>query len=81
MSWCKSGVQGIQGHLSWWKNYTGKDMKVTLKNILLGFNRMYLQNIDYYVLHAKLYLYQQKLINGKPEFCKFKLYVEVQNLL
>ncbi len=56
-------------------------MKVTLKNILLGFNRMYLQNIDYYVLHAKLYLYQQKLINGKPEFCKFKLYVEVQNLL
>ncbi len=57
-------------------------MKVTLKNILLGFNsRMNLQNIDGYVLHAKLYLYQKKLINGKPDFCKFKLYVEVQNLL
>ncbi len=66
----------------WWKNYTSKYLKVTLKNILLGFNsRMYQQNIDCYVLHAKLYLSQQKLITGKPEFLKFKLYVEVQNLL
>ncbi len=57
-------------------------MNVTLKNILLGFiSRMNFQNIDCYVLHAKLYLHQQKLINRKPDFCKSKLYVEVQNLL
>ena len=40
--------------MSWLKNYTGKDLKVTLKNILLGFDRMDQQNIDGYVLHAKL---------------------------
>ena len=65
-----------------WKHYTGKDLKVTLTSILLGFNsRLYQQNIDCDILHAKLYLYQQTPISGKPEFCKFKLYIGVQNLL
>ncbi len=54
---------------SWWENYTGKDMRVSLKNILLAFNsRMNFQNIDCYVLHAKLYLYQQKTHKWKTRF-------------
>ncbi len=71
-----------EGFKSCWKYYTDKDLKVTLKKVLLGFNsRLYPQNIDCYILHEKLDLYQQKLISGKPEFCTFKLYTEVQNFV
>ncbi len=58
---------------SWWKNYTGKDFKVTLKNILMGFNNRLDQQNIYCIcdlLHAKLVIRKKTRISGKPEFCK-----------
>ncbi len=67
---------------SWWKHYTWEDLKSTLKNILTSFySKMCEQIIIRFVLHAKLYLYQQTFVGRKPKFGPFQLciYFDVRN--